>query len=103
MRHWTQDGAHLVGYAALAGGGVGMTLTSAWPPTVVAVAGIVLLIAIRVLESYDGWKQATDALAKVQAHEDRLAKAEKDADEAKKQAASALNGVRISSAKPPQF
>lgn len=66
-----------------------MVLTSSWVAAVFAVAGVVMALGLRALETRDGWKQAADALAKVEAHEARLAKVEKEAEEARKRAVSA--------------
>lgn len=89
MRHWTQDGAHGAG-AALVVFGIGMVIGGrGWPALALAAVGALLLLGLRALETRDGWKQATDALTKVAAHEERLAKVEKEAEEARKRAVSA--------------
>ena len=75
--------------SAVAAGTVGAVLWGGAALVALAAIGVVALVAIAALETRDGWKQATDALAKVEAHEERLAKVEKEAEEARKRAVSA--------------
>ncbi len=101
MRHWTQDSAHVAALAGITAGGLGVVLADSWKGAVLAVAGVVLLIALRALESRDGWKQATEALTIAQGVRAELDAVKKDAEEARKQAISARNEANARPARAP--
>lgn len=105
MSRWTQDGAHVAADALITAGLVGMMWRGGWGPVVLAVAGVLAVVALRSLEAYDGWREAKEALAEVLLVKARLAAVEEKAEEAKKQASGALNAASTRNAAPraPSF
>lgn len=72
MRHWTQDGAHIVADILCTAGLVGIPFGQGWPSLGLAITGAILLGVLRALETRDGFMQAVRAETNSQATQAEL-------------------------------